>query len=331
MRRCRTPSTCTNALGVEVRAAQVAVGEDRAGQQDRDRRRRAGRTTPSSGTPVVHAAAARLGHAVRGDDRDAGRAGARSAGPARAAAPPSSTASNERSASVAAASSRSRTSWVGTSEVYRGPAVGHRADRRGEGRRPERAGGPATVGDGARQHRADEHLEARRRGRVGSASSQCPGPASRSCVARRRRAQGGGRQQHAAGLARGARGPDDDGDVVAHRRRRPGRPGCDRRSGARQGRLERREEQVRPRGDVTQGSDHPLSVGPSRRVPARAAHASRRRVSRGSHPKEHRAVCPHRPVRPPATRSRSSRSRPAPPSSSARAAGRRPTRRPWRR
>ena len=97
-------------------------------------------------------------------------------------------------------------------------AGGHRVDRRDEGRCPERTGcqhgrrrcrpapsgrapaGPATWS-------------------VGSASSQCPGPASRSCVAAADARSAVGGEQHAAGFARGARGPHDDRDVVAHRRR----------------------------------------------------------------------------------------------------------------
>ena len=188
MRSQRRPSSVHERL---LDAVGVPLGEHRARQQD------AAVVVDPDGDAVqrdavVHAPAAGLGHAVGGDDPDARATGRGPAASAPVAAPPTSTASNVRRASVPAGSSSRRTSCVGTSDVYRGPST-QRGRRRHEGRRAERAVGDDD-GSGAREHRPDQDLQP---GDVLQRQREQPVPRTGQPVGRRggRGAQRGRREQ----------------------------------------------------------------------------------------------------------------------------------------
>ena len=260
-------------LRVEVRSAEVAVGEDRTGQQDptvvvepdRDAVERAA---------VVDAPAARLRHAVGGDHRDIVPHAREPAGPQSPQHHPAARRRRSAARRSPAASSRSRRSCVGTKDVYLRTAGRQGLAGRDEGRGAERPGSDRHRYRPG-QHGADEHLQA---GDVVRRQREHPVPGSAEPVVGglRGRVQRGRGQEHGPRLTRGARRPHDGHDVVGHvvahtDDRLPARP---RRDGWYR----------RPRGLL--------------RAPAGAGPAARRRHAAAGSPAQRRSVpgaCPRGP------------------------------------
>ena len=266
----------------------------------------ASRTRPSSSMPdvdaverdaVVHAAAARLGHAVGRDDARRPPPAPARAGPAPVAAPPTRTASNVRRASRARGVVEQADQLGG--HERRVPRAGRRAGRR---RRDERR----RRGTGRRAARPASVPASTDRTSTCSPATCCrrqreqPAPRARRAGRRSRRPRRAAPPRRAArprGVAGRAGGADHDARPRRHdRSARAPAAGADRGARAVERRRQRREQGVGARGDVAQGPAHRTRVGaaPTRRSGEPTA-GSRPVECRGGPTPEGapRAHCPH--------------------------------------